>query len=158
MGVVTFRLFSVYGPWEDPGRLVPTVIRRAEAGLPLEMVAPGVARDFVHVDDVLRALLDFDCVAGLRGEVVNLGTGVESTLADVVRLVLQITGSRSEVRWGAMAPRRWDADRWVADRSLAKSLLGWEPAHDLRAGLTKTAAWMKEVKDDQKSRPERAAG
>ena len=51
--VVTFRLFSVYGPWEEPTRLIPTLIRRARAGLPLEMVAPDTARDFVYVDDVL---------------------------------------------------------------------------------------------------------
>ena len=40
MGAATFRLFSVYGPWEEPSRLIPTLIRRARAGLPLEMVAP----------------------------------------------------------------------------------------------------------------------
>src|SRR5271157_2478539 len=58
--VVTLRLFSVYGPWEEPSRLIPTVIRRAKAGLPLEMVAPEIARDFVYVGDALRAILEFD--------------------------------------------------------------------------------------------------
>ena len=60
MAIVTLRLFSVYGPWEEPTRLIPTVIRRARAGLPLEMVSPDVARDFVFIGDVLRALLDFE--------------------------------------------------------------------------------------------------
>jgi nucleoside-diphosphate-sugar epimerase len=142
MGVATFRLFSVYGPWEEPTRLIPTLLRRACAGLPLEMVSPGVARDFVFVDDVLQALLDFPRVAALRGEVVNLGTGVETTLREVVAAVLDLTGSRSEVRWGAMPPRTWDTDRWAADPSRAARLLGWRPAHDLRAGLNKTAAWL----------------
>jgi nucleoside-diphosphate-sugar epimerase len=158
MGVAGFRLFSVFGPWEDPSRLIPTVIRRARAGLPLEMVAPQVARDFVYVDDVLDALLDLPRVAGLRGEVVNLGTGAETTLAGLVAAVLELTGSRSEVRWGAMAPRRWDTDRWVADPSRARRLLGWRPRHDLRQGLGKMVAWMEGAGDAYHPRPARAAG
>lgn len=158
LGLAVFRLFSVYGPWEEPTRLIPTLLRRARAGLPLEMVAPEVARDFVHVDDVLDALLDFEKVAGLRGEVVNLGTGVETTLRQVTDLVLELTGGRSEVRWGAMAPRQWDTDRWVADPSRADRLLGWRPRIALRRGLSETAAWMESVGDDDGIRPTRAAG
>jgi nucleoside-diphosphate-sugar epimerase len=157
-GLATFRLFSVYGPWEAPSRLIPTLIRRARAGQPLEMVAPGVARDFVYVDDVLEALLDFPKVAACRGEVFNLGTGVETTLRGVVEAVLELTGSRSEVRWGAMSPRQWDTDRWVADPSRAAGRLGWRPAHALREGLAKTAAWMRAVGDDYGRGSFRAAG
>ena len=57
----------------------------------------------------------FRRLAELRGDVINLGTGVETTLREVVAAVLELTGSRSEVRWGAMPARRWDTDRWVAD-------------------------------------------
>jgi nucleoside-diphosphate-sugar epimerase len=158
--LAVFRLFSVYGPWEEPTRLIPTLIRRARAGLPLEMVGPAVARDFVYVDDVLDALLDFPTVSALRGEVVNLGTGIETSLARVVALVKDMTGSRSEVRWGAMSPRQWDTDRWCADPSLAARLLGWRPRHDLSAGLSKTAAWMHSVGGDDGIgfRPARIAG
>ena len=100
---VTFRLFSVYGPWEEPVRLMPTIIRRARAGLPLEMVAPETAHDFIYVDDVLDAMLDFERLAGSRGAVYNLGSGVQSTLRDVVAAVQAAVGSKSEVRWGAHA-------------------------------------------------------
>jgi dolichol-phosphate mannosyltransferase len=158
MGVATFRLFSVYGPWEEPTRLVPTLIRRARAGLPLEMVAPQIARDFVYVDDVLDALLDLPRISSLHGDVINLGTGVETTLRDVVTAVLDLTGSRSEVRWGAMAPRRWDTDRWVADPSHAARLISWRPAYNLRRGLAEMAAWMEEVGDDYGGGTLRAAG
>jgi nucleoside-diphosphate-sugar epimerase len=158
MGVATFRLFSVYGPWEEPTRLVPTLLYRARLGLPLEMVAPETARDFVYVDDVLDALLDFAKVEGLRGEVINLGTGVETTLRQVVEAVLGLTGSRSEVRWGSMTPRAWDTDRWVADPSRAGRLLGWRARHDLRAGLGKTSAWMEQNGDAHGRRQARAAG
>jgi nucleoside-diphosphate-sugar epimerase len=158
MGVATFRLFSVYGPWEEPTRLIPTLIRRARAGLPLEMVAPDTARDFVYVDDILEALLDLPRIAQLRGDVINLGTGVETTLSEVVAAVLELTGSRSAVRWGAMTPRRWDTNRWVADTSLAVQQLKWRPAFDLRRGLVAMAAWMEDVGNDYGGGTRRAAG
>lgn len=158
MGLAVFRLFSVYGPFEEPTRLVPTLIRRARAGEPLEMVSPDVARDFVYINDVVDALTDFEAVARLRGDVINLGTGVETTLRQVVGLVLELTGSRSEVRWGAMRARQWDTDRWVADPSLAYALLGWRPRFDLRRGLAETAAWMDSVGGEDGIRKARAAG
>lgn len=148
MAVAVFRLFSVYGPWEEPTRLMPTLIRRALAGLPLEMVAPDVARDFVYVEDVVDALLDFPAAARLKGETVNLGTGIETSLRTVVEAVIELTGSRSEVRWGGMPPRQWDSSRWVADPSRARRLLGWAPRYNLQQGLAKMGAWMASNGDD----------
>jgi len=142
MSAITFRLFSVYGPWEEPDRLIPTVIRRARAGLPLEMASPDTARDFVYVDDVVDALVDFGRLQDLNGQIFNLGSGVQSTLRDVVDLVLSVARSRSEVRWGAMPARRWDTNCWQADISKARSDLGWEPRHTLREGIVRMATWM----------------
>ena len=88
---------------------------------------------------------------------INLGTGVETTLREVVATVLELTGGQSEVRWGGMAPRPWDTDRWVADASRAARVLSWRPAHDLRRGLVAMAAWMKEVGDDYGAGTLRAA-
>ncbi len=144
---VTFRLFSVYGPWEEPTRLVPTLIRRARAGLPLVMTAPDTARDFIHVDDVLDAMLGLDRLAGLCGEVFNLGTGVQSTLRQVVDAVQRTVGAASEVRWGDMPARRWDTSAWCADVSRARDVLGWSATVGLVDGVRLTASWMKEKGD-----------
>jgi dolichol-phosphate mannosyltransferase len=148
MAVAVYRLFSVYGPWEEATRLMPTMIRRARAGLPLQMVGPDTARDFVYAADVVRAILDLPAAARLKGDVINLGTGVQTTLREVVAAVLDLTGSRSEVRWGAMAPRHWDANRWSADASQARQILGWAPRYDLRQGVAAMAAWMQSMGDD----------
>jgi UDP-glucose 4-epimerase len=142
MGVAVFRLFSVYGPWETPTRLMPTLIRRARAGLPLEMVAPGIARDFVYVDDVVEALLDLPRLAQLRGELINLGSGIETTLSEVVKVVTDLIATSSEVRWKAMRPRPWDTTRWCADATKAARILDWRARHTLRDGLKKMASWM----------------
>ncbi len=158
MSIVTLRLFSVYGPWEEPTRLIPTVIRRARAGLPLEMVSPDVARDFVFIGDVLRALLDFERLRKASGEVVNLGTGVEITLREVVETVQDLFGSPSQVVWGGLRARQWDTTRWVSDRSLAARILNWEPSVGFREGLTRTAEWIASKGDDYGTVSPRLAG
>jgi nucleoside-diphosphate-sugar epimerase len=140
--IVTLRLFSVYGPWEEPSRLMPTLLRRARAGLPLEMAAPDTAHDFVYVDDVLDAMTSVERLRGQGGEVFNLGTGVQSTLREVVDAVQEAVGSRSEVRWGAMPARRWDTDHWQADVGKARQTLGWSARHTLRQGVSRMAEWM----------------
>jgi nucleoside-diphosphate-sugar epimerase len=157
MAVAVFRLFSVYGPWEEPTRLIPTVLRRARAGLPLEMVNPETARDFIYVDDVLDALLDLRAASRLRGDVLNLGTGVETTLRTVVDEVGRVLGIRPEVKWNAMTARHWDSKRWCADRAKIKELTGWEPKYSFAAGLARTAEWMNQAGEDHGPDPARRA-
>lgn len=146
--VITFRLFSVYGPWEEPTRLIPNVIRRARAGLPLEMVSRTTARDFIYVDEVVDVLVNFAALKSMSGEVFNLGTGVQSTLVDFVAAVQEVVGSRSEVHWGGMEARKWDSNCWVADPSKTGLMLGWNARITLPEGVRRMAAWMEEVGDD----------
>src|SRR5947208_936064 len=106
--ITTFRLFSVYGPFEEPSRLIPTLVRLCLEGRNLTLVDPETARDFVYIDDVVDAYLRIDKLAGLCGEVMNIGTGVQRTLAPVGDTVLRETGAQARTRqprWGrARAP------------------------------------------------------
>ena len=144
LGVCTFRLFSIYGPWEEPTRLIPTIIRRAWSGLPLEMVSPNTSRDFVYVDDILVPMLDFERIAKMKGDVVNLGTGVQTSLEQVIETLRSVCPRPLDVRWGAMQARHWDADKWVSDPSRAKELFHWTAEHSLRDGLARTADWIQQ--------------
>jgi nucleoside-diphosphate-sugar epimerase len=134
----TFRLFSAYGPLEEPSRLIPTVIRSSLAGEPLRLVPPEVARDFVYIDDVIEAFINVAKLGELRGEIINVGSGVQSTVRDVVDNVFAATGKPVECQWGAMQPRIWDSKIWVADATKSYRLLGWRARTTLEAGLRKT--------------------
>ncbi len=140
----TLRLFSVYGPYEEPSRLFPTIITRALAGRALEMVAPETARDFVYLDDVIDAYLRVEPLSAQVGGIFNIGTGVQSTLRDVVEAVLKATGVRVAVNWGRMPPRTWDAATWVADCAAARRVLTWVPKTRLEEGVRKTVEWFKQ--------------
>ncbi len=141
--IVTFRLFSVYGPYEEPTRLVPTIIRLSIQGKDLTMASPDVARDFIFVDDVVDAYLNVAKLMKNPGEVFNLGSGVEVTLKQITGLVLELTQSKAHVQWGGMANRSWDTSKWVGDVSKAKAKLDFAVRVPLKDGLTKTIAWMK---------------
>lgn len=88
-------------------------------GQTLQMASPQIARDFGYVNDIVDALSGFDRLHGLRGEVINLASGVQTTLREVVEAVLTIVPSASRVEWSAMPDRKWDTECWVADPSLA---------------------------------------
>ncbi len=139
----TLRLYSVYGPYEEPGRLMPALLAAAGRGLLPPLASPSTARDFVYVDDVCDAYL---AVARLRprepGRVFNVGTGVQTTLSDVVELVRGMFGLVMPPAWSSMPARSWDTDTWCADTTRIRTELGWEPRHSLAAGLAAFAAWL----------------
>ena len=142
--VVTFRLFSVYGYYEEPTRLIPTLIRKCLSGEDLEMVSAQTARDFVFVEDVVDAYLKIERLKNLSGEIINIGSGTQGNLKQVVDLVVRLTGARVKVKWGKMPARIWDADIWIAGTKKCKKVLGWEAKISLKEGLKKTIQWSQE--------------
>ena len=140
---VVLRLYSVYGPWEEPGRLVPALVRRGLDGELPPLVAPETARDYVYVDDACEAIFSAGRAAeSLRGEVLNVGSGRQTTLRELVDVARAALGVDATPVWGTMAQRAWDATTWVADPSAAERRMGWRATTTLPDGLTRTAAWM----------------
>ena len=142
---VTLRLYSVYGEWEEPSRLMPTLLVRALEGRLPSLADPATARDFVHVDDVLNAFLLAAEVAATRpGAVYNIGSGSQTTLADLVESARRLFGVAQEPVWASLPSRSWDTATWVANPSLAAAELGWRPMIPLDDGMRRTAAWLQE--------------
>jgi len=80
------------------------------------------------------------------GQVINIGSGVQHTNEDIVRLVEEISGSRIKIDTKPFPPRRSDTDCWVADIALASDFLKWTPRTTLRDGIKKTFDWIKDHK------------
>lgn len=140
---LTLRLFSVYGPFEDPRRFIPVAVRAALSGRPLPLTGGDEAHDFVYVGDVVEALL---LAAGLEdpgGGVINICGGRQWTNLEVAREIERVLGRKIDLRPGEYPPRSWDSPVWVGERKLAKKLLNWEPRTTLAAGLKLTAAWIR---------------
>lgn len=143
--IVTFRLFSPYGYFEDKTRLIPSVIMRALKNQSIELSSPNNVRDFIFIEDVVDAYIKATGSKSNLGEIFNIGTGKQHQISDVVNLVLQITNSNSKIVWGKAKKqtRQIEPIRWEADISKAKEILKWHSQHDLHTGLKKTIEWFR---------------
>jgi UDP-glucose 4-epimerase len=136
---VALRCANVYGHGQRPNRsqgIVATALHRTWHDQPVPVFGDGsVVRDYIHVDDVA------DVVATVAGRtevpaVLNVGTGVGTTVRDLLGLVGEVTGRR--VRTEHRDPRPGDVQAVVLDVTLLRSLLGFEPI-GLSEGLARTA-------------------
>jgi nucleoside-diphosphate-sugar epimerase len=140
--IVNLRLFSPYGPFDDHRRLIPYVISRTVAGQELHLASSTSVRDFVYIEDVVDAYLA--CVnypERVAGEIVNVGSGSQSSVKDVVNTVLELTGSTSVVRWNKEGIRPGESPTWQANIDKIHNLLNWSPRYSLRDGLKETISW-----------------
>ncbi len=141
--VVTLRLYSAYGPFEDPRRLMPTLCARALRGELPPLADPWIVRDFVHIDDVIDAYL-LAAQARDPRPLYNVGTGVETSLEVLVSLVRDVFNVADTAAWGAYPNRDWDVRCWRADSTLIHADLGWAARRSLREGLQTFAEWIAE--------------
>jgi UDP-glucose 4-epimerase len=136
-GHVVLRLANVYGPRQSAsleGGVVSIFLERMLRGEETLIFGDGEqTRDFVYVGDVVRA-----CVAAsdYRGSVLNIGTGVETTVTELHRLCAEAAGLDGTPRY--LAPRPGDAKRSVLDVSRAAAELGWRAETSLADGLRET--------------------
>jgi nucleoside-diphosphate-sugar epimerase len=143
--VTTLRLYSAYGPWEEPRRLVPALVVRALEGELPPLVDPATARDFVFVEDVCDAfLLAAQRAQPGEGAVYNLGSGRQTTLRELVEAARAVFGVAREPAWGAFPARDWDTDVWVADPRRIERELGWRAHTSIADGLTAMGDWLRE--------------
>lgn len=136
------RIFNTYGPnmaLED-GRVVSNFIVQALRGEPLTIYGDGSqTRSFCYVDDLVEGMLRMmDSREGLSGPV-NLGNPGEFTMVELANLVLELTGSQSEIVFRPLPQDDPTQRKPVID--LAKKELSWEPKVALREGLEQTIAY-----------------
>jgi len=140
------RIFNTYGPRMRPedGRVVSNFIVQALQGKPLTMYGDGLqTRSFCFVDDEVRGLLAlFD--SDETGPV-NIGNPNEFTMRELADVVLEVTGSSSEIIEEPLPVD--DPAQRKPDITLARSALGWEPEIQLREGVERTAAYFRTLLD-----------
>jgi nucleoside-diphosphate-sugar epimerase len=141
--IPTLRLYSVYGPYEEPSRFVPSLLVHALQGRLPRLADQNTARDFVYIEDVAGAC----CLAAQRevadrGAIFNIGTGVQTTLRQMVDLVRSILSIAEAPVWGSMPSRAWDTTTWVADNRKAAELLGWQPRYSIERGVRAFVSWL----------------
>jgi UDP-glucose 4-epimerase len=143
LDVAVIRPFNNFGPRQNAGSyagIIPIVVDRAGRNLPIQIHGDGEqTRDFVFVRDTASAAVRVYEEPATRGRVVNVASGREVTVNELVRLLLELLGSRVPVEH--VEPRPGDVRRHLASIELARELIGYEPGTDLRDGLAETVEW-----------------
>ena len=131
------RPFYIYGPGQREASLMPSALRAARAGTPMQLRDPGVALDFVHVDDVARGVATLTTDPGPSGAF-NLGSGIAFSTQWVADTVFaEASGGSRTHGQDVEAPK---AAGWWADIALIESAYGWRPTTDIHHGILELVA------------------
>ncbi|MDR6804109.1 nucleoside-diphosphate-sugar epimerase/glycosyltransferase involved in cell wall biosynthesis [Dyadobacter sp. BE34] len=152
---LNLRLYSIYGYWEEPDRLIPRLIENARKKSLPSLVSPDISRDFVFVEDCVEAFLD----AALKiddeksGRSYNIATGRKTTMGDLVDVTRKAFSIAKEPEWGSMSNRKWDLAEWFGDPSAFENDFGWKARTSLEDGLIRYSQWQDAVQYESRLIP-----
>jgi len=150
--VVTLRPFNTYGPRQSARAVIPTVLSQMLAGAAeIRVGALTPRRDFTFVTDTSAGFL-LAAVAELEpGETVQLGTGSTWSIAEVIEMCAELTGSAARIVTDEerLRPAASEVEVLLSDPGVARGRLGWAPTVDFREGLQRTADWLRTRVDSQ---------
>ncbi|MCA1696561.1 MAG: GDP-mannose 4,6-dehydratase [Actinobacteria bacterium] len=145
--VAVVRPFNTYGPRQSTRAIIATVLAQLFSGSDeIHIGATSPTRDFNFVSDTARGFLAVAECDQAVGQVVNIGSGREISIGDLVELLIRISGTEARVVSDAerLRPAGSEVERLLCDNTRAQEWAGWKPEVALEEGLRRTAAWVKE--------------
>ena len=141
--VVVARPFNTFGPRQSARAVIPTLITQALAREDVELGSTHPTRDFLYVGDLTRGFRRCAEVEGVEGEVINLGSGAEISIADLAEEVFRLVGREASLSFSEdrARPPGSEVERLLADTGKAERVLGWKPEVGLEEGLRRTIEW-----------------
>jgi NAD dependent epimerase/dehydratase len=143
--VVTIRPFNAFGPRQSARAVIPTIIAQCLAGETVKLGSLTPTRDFNYVSNTVDAFLRCAESSAAAGKTINVGSGSEISVADLVRKIGTLLGREIRIKreQTRARPAESEVERLVADSSLARKILKWKPKMTLDEGLLKTADWIR---------------
>ena len=144
--VVTIRPFNTFGPRQSARAVIPTIISQCLAGETVRLGSLQPTRDFNYVSNTVEAFLKAADAETAVGRTINVGSGSEISIGNLVKRIEAIAGKtiKVETEESRIRPAGSEVDRLLADNSQARKILGWEPSVSLDEGLKKTLDWIRE--------------
>ena len=138
------RPFYTYGPHQSARAVIPTIITQALAGGAIRLGSLDPRRDMTFVTDTAAGFIAAAESDAALGRTVQLGTGTDHSIGEIVETVGEILGRELDVELDEQRVRPPDSEvmRLISSPALASELMGWKPTVDLREGLERTLKWI----------------
>ena len=142
--VSTVRPFNTYGPRQSARAVIPTIISQMLTRDRIRLGSLSPLRDFNYVGDTVAGFMAAAVSERTIGDVVNVGSGREISIGDLVHLIRKLVGRDVIVETDEqrVRPAGSEVERLLADNRKAKEIMGWEPRVSLEEGLTHTIKWI----------------
>jgi dTDP-glucose 4,6-dehydratase len=141
--IATLRPFNTFGPRQSLRAIIPTIISQAIGDKKIRLGNTQPRRDFLFVKDTVRGFIQLGKCEGAVGKVVNIGTGTDISIEELVKKILGLMGKQGEIEVEdrRIRPEKSEVMQLLSDTRLAQKLFQWTPRYTLEAGLRETIEW-----------------
>lgn len=146
--IAIVRPFNAFGPYQSPRAVIAEIVLTCLQGRPVRSTEGKQTRDFNFVENLVDGFLLAGSKEEALGESINIGSGKEISIRDLIELIHKKTGGSSELHIGSLDYRPTEIWRMFADSTQARELLGWEPRVSFEEGLGRTIAWYRRYMDE----------
>lgn len=153
--VAIIRPFNTYGPRQSARAVIPTILSQLYGNCSqLKIGSLSPTRDFNYVDDTVSGFLAVARCDKAVGQVINVGSGTEISIGDLVNMILEVTGKKAEIKCDEerLRPKNSEVNRLLCDPSRAREWAAWHSKYSLEEGLRKTAEWIEDNLEHFKAR------
>jgi dTDP-glucose 4,6-dehydratase len=141
--VATMRPFNTFGPGQSLRAIIPTIISQAIENKKIRLGNVNPRRDFLYVKDTVRGFIQLGKCDEAIGKVVNIGSGRDISIEELVKMVLDLMSKKGEIETEErrIRPENSEVMQLLSDTRLARKLFGWSPQYSLEEGLKETIEW-----------------
>ena len=139
--IVLLRPFNAFGPYQSPRAIISEIIRDCLMGKTIRSTEGKQTRDFNYIENLVEGFVAAGESDKALGQLINLGSGREISIKDLILTIHKETNSSSELKIGDLEYRPTEIWRMVAANQRAKELLGWESKISFEEGLRRTIEW-----------------
>jgi nucleoside-diphosphate-sugar epimerase len=141
--IVTVRAFNTYGPYQSAKAVIPELIIDCLRGNPIRTTKGEQTREFNFVSDIVEGLVRAAASSEVIHGPINLASGEEVAIRNLVSVIAELTGTNSAIEVGALEYRPTEIWRMFADGTRAREILAWSSQVPLAAGLEQTVEWFR---------------
>ena len=141
--IATLRPFNTFGPRQSLRAIIPTIVSQAIHDKKIRLGNTNPRRDFLFVKDTIRGFIQLGKCEGAVGKVVNIGTGTDISIEELVKKILGLMGKQGEIEVEdrRIRPEKSEVMQLLSDTRLAQKLFQWAPRFTLEDGLRETIEW-----------------